>query len=113
MPRKNVIAPISIITAGDMSQATLTSSVTNLQYLDNVGIQFIFTGSPTGTFSVEVSNDNSNWTALSLSPTPAATGSAGNQYVDLNQLSAAWIRAKYTKSSGTGSLTALLTAKEI
>lgn len=110
--QKNVLRPIAIITAGDMS-GSLTSSVTNINFLDNIGIQLIFTGSPTGTFSVEVSNDNTSWTALSLSPAPAASGSAGNQYIDLNQLSAAWIRTKYTRTSGSGSLTAYLSAKEV
>lgn len=106
-----------------MASATITSAVTNIQFLDNVGYQFVFTGSPVGEITIEVSIDHSEnsqgvvstagtWTALTLTPT-ASVSAAGNIYVDLNQLSAPWVRAVYTKTSGTGTLNAYLCAKAV
>ncbi len=90
----------------------LTSAVTSIQYLDNVGVQFNFTGTPTGSFAVQVSADYDqdqygnvvnagNWISLSLSPSPSAAGSASSIYIDMTQLSAPWIRSTYT-STATG-----------
>ena len=106
-----------------MSAASITSAVTQIQFLDNVGYQFVFTGSPVGEISIQISIDYAQdsqgvvsnagtWTPLTLSPT-ASVASAGNIYVDLNQLSAPWIRAVYTKTSGTGILNAYVCAKAV
>lgn len=122
--RKNRLVKFKTISSGDMSQATVTSSVTNIQGLDNIGIQLNFTGSPVGTFSIQVSmdyaqdnygnvTDAGNWVGLTLSPNPAAEGSANQIYIDLNQLSSPWIRVKYTKTSGTGTLNAFIAGKMV
>lgn len=122
--RKNALRQFKILSAGDASQATLTSTVTNIEFLDNVGMQFnVVSGSPTGVWTIEVSADYiadqngnvssaGNWIAVNLPVSAAITsGSPANIYVDLNQLSAPWIRAKYTKGSGTGSLDAFIVGK--
>lgn len=107
-----------------MSQASITSSVMNIQYHDNIGIQLNWTGSPTGTFAVQVSADHAqdqngnvtvagNWIAVTLDPAIAATGGADVAYIDLNQLSAPWMRVVYTKTSGTGTLNGFVTAKTV
>lgn len=112
------------IVSGDMSLATITSSVTSIKRLDNIGIQLNWTGTPTGTFQVQISADYAqdnqgkitnvgNWIPLVLSPAPAASGSAGNAYVDINQISAPWIRVVYTKTSGVGTLNGYLNGKTI
>lgn len=105
----------------------LTSSVTAIEFLDNIGYQFNFTGSPVGTFSIQVSMDydqdnNGNvitagsWVSIpvTLSGTsytliPTSLGSP--IYIDLNQLSAPWIRAIYTFTSGSGTLNAFICGK--
>lgn len=103
----------------------ITSAVTNIQHMDNIGIQLNFTGSaPVGTFTVEVSIDYEqddqgnvitagNWISVTLDPIPAAAGAADNIYIDLNQLSAPWIRVKYDRDSGTGTLNGYITGKMI
>lgn len=124
MSRKNNIVKYQIITSGDMSTASLTSAVTNVQFLDNIGIQLNFTGTPTGSFAVQVSADyaqddygnvtnTGNWVSLALSPAPSASGAADTAYVDIIQTSAPWIRTVYTRVSGTGTLNAFITAKMI
>lgn len=103
---------------------SVTSSATNISYLDNVGVQFNFTGAPVGTFQVQVSADYNQdtqgnvlnpgtWVPLTLSPSPAASAVAGSIYIDLNQLSAPWVRTAYTTTSGSGVLSGYITAKMI
>lgn len=123
--RKGAIIQKQIVSAGDASQATVISSVVGIEFLDNIGIQInVTSGTPTGVFTVEVSIDHSeingnvlvagNWIAISL-PVSASisSGSPANIFLDLNQLSAPWIRLKYTKSGGTGNFDAFLCGKMI
>lgn len=113
----NLLLPVTMVSSVSMA-TSITSSVLEIKEQDNVGIQMIWTGTPTGTFSVQVSinyqrdiNGNvtnaGTWTSIPLSPAIAAAGSADNAYVDLNQLSAPYIRVVYTRSSGTGTLNVL------
>lgn len=123
MSSRKSLRSFKIFTAGAMA-GNLTSAVSNIEFYDNIGIELVFTGTPTGTFSVEVSIDyvqdqNGNvtnagtWTALSLGATPAATGAAGSIYIDINQMSAPWIRVKYTATSSTGTLNGWICGKSL
>lgn len=102
----------------------VTGAVTNIQYLDNIGIQLNFTGTPVGTFHVQVSADYDqtaegevvsagNWINMTLSPPPIASGSPDQIYIDILPTSAPWIRVVYTRTSGTGTLNGFITAKMI
>lgn len=133
MSRKNNLRLFKTVDAGDMSAASITSQITSIQFLDNVGIQINFTGAPVGIFQVEVSADHAQdlnenvtvigqWTPILLSYksggvmvtenfVPTSVGSP--IYLDLNQLSAPYIRLVYTRTSGTGVMDAFITAKLI
>lgn len=124
--RKNFLNNKQIITAGDASQATVTSLVLNIQGLDNIGIQAnIASGTPTGTFDVQVSADHKednlgnvitagNWVSIGTTYRQAITsGSPAQTYFDLNQLSSQYVRLLYTKGSGTGSIDAFAVGKMI
>jgi hypothetical protein len=108
--RRNTHSPFHFIVAGDLS-ADYTSPQTNILYLDNVAVQLIWTGTPTGSFYVQVSLDGSTWNNLILNPTPAAAGSADSVGLDINQLSFAYMRIKYVSGSGTGTLQGYISAK--
>lgn len=121
--RKNNLISFKTFASVSMS-ASVTSSATNIAYLDNIGVQFNFTGAPVGTFQIEVSADyqqdtqgvvtnTGTWIPLTLSPAPAANASASAIYVDLNQLSAPWVRTSYTVTSGSGVLSSYITAKMV
>lgn len=110
--RKNVLTPIHSIVNGDMT-TTLTSLITNIQYLDNVCVQLNFTGTPTGNFYVQTSLDGLNWINLNLSPTPLASGSADQILLDLGNLSFPQIRVQYVPTSGSGTLNMYLGAKSL
>lgn len=117
---KKVLKKALVVSAGDMS-GNLTSNVVDIEFLDNIGIQLNFTGTPTGTFGVQISMDynpqtgSGFWIDLTLPTTPAAVaaGAANQIYIDLIQLTAPYIRCKYTATSGAGSLDAYINGKEI
>jgi hypothetical protein len=130
--RKNTLRQFQNITNANMS-GTITSPVTSIQWLDNIGIQLIFSGSPVGSFSVQVSasysqdlegnvTNTGTWSPVLLTYWNGSTAVQGLSiptsvgspiYVDLNQLSSPWIQVVYTPVSGTGTLNAFITAKEI
>ena len=118
---KNALTPFHVINAQSMG-ASITGSPTNIQYLDNCSIQLNFTGTPTGSFSIQGSLDHAanaltgveqtagNWIEFTGA---SATGAANNILIDLNQLSFPWIRIVYTRVSGTGTLDAYISAKAV
>jgi hypothetical protein len=123
--RKNSLLSFKIVSAGDQSLATVTSTITSIEFLDNIGIQVnILTGTASGSFDVQISGDHrevngnvtvaGNWISLGSSYTATVTsGSPANIYFDLNQLSAPYVRLLYTKSSGTGTFDAFVVGKMI
>jgi hypothetical protein len=102
--------------------AQVISAVTIIQNLSQIGYDISWTGAPTGTFSVQVSNtytqngagivqNPGNWTTLTLSTVPAATGSPGNGYIDIDAMSAYAIRLVWNPTGGAGTLNATICAK--
>lgn len=100
---------IQLVTGGDMS-GNITSPAMSIKMYDNISVQCTFTGSPTGTFAVEVSNDNSNWTALA-SPPAAAAGSGATTRGVYTSVPDQWMRVKFVFSSGSGSLNVFVSGK--
>lgn len=107
---KRVLAPFHIVKASSIATSFLSAS-TNILYGDNVGIQLIWTGTPTGTFFVQVSLDGVTFDPITLPSAVSAAGSAGSAYISLNQLDASYIQFGYTASGGTGTLDAYITWK--
>lgn len=135
MAKKSQLTKFQSITNGDMSAASIISSVSSIEFVDDIGVQFNWTGAPVGLFSVQISADyaqdtssppnvqnTGNWIDLVLTywngsvwvtSTSVPTTVGSPIYIDLPLLSAPWIRAKYTKTSGTGTLQAFLTNKSV
>jgi len=123
MSTRPFLKPFSVVSAGDMS-GNVTSAATIIQMISYVSYTLVWTGTPTGTFTVEVSNDYAldsagavknagNWVALTLSAPTAASGSAGNGFIDIDGVAAYAIRLKYTAGSSTGTLDATINGKVI
>lgn len=119
----NLLRPVTIFSAVAMT-ANRTSVIVEIKNQDNIGVQLHWTGAPTGDFSVEISSDHQqdaegnvtvagNWVTLPLSPAITATGGADDAYIDLNQMSAQYMRVTYNFTSGTGSLTGIAVAKGV
>lgn len=110
--RKNNLVTYTSLDNGDMS-GNLTTASTDIRWLDNIVLYMSWTGTPTGTFTVQVSPDNTTWFNLNLTPPATAAGSGGTHRVALTQLPDPYIRAIYTASTGSGSLNVKIAGKMI
>lgn len=122
MSRKNNLRQYQNIVDGDMSDSEIISDVTNIQWLDNISVQLNFTGTPVGAFYIEVSADHAEdenknilvsgtWVPIDLFPVPVASGAADTILIDLNQLATPWIRVRYARTSGSGTLNGFISGK--
>lgn len=114
--------PYSVITNGNMA-GNITSAVTVMSNLSMISYSISWAGSsPVGVMSVQVSNDYSQngdgtarnagtWNTLTLSTTPSVSGSTGNGFIDVSASAAYAMRLVYTRTSGTGTMQALIHGK--
>jgi len=120
---KNFLSPFLTINAQSMG-ASVTSAVTDVRFLDNIGFQVIWTGTPTGSFDVQGSMDYAlgsgstvlnagTWTSIPLSGLVNPAGSASNIPISITEFPFPYIRLVYTRVSGTGTLNAYISAKAV
>lgn len=99
------------------------NAATDVQFLDNLGIQVNWTGTPVGILKVLVSNDVAsptdgipvvNWSELDLDGgVPAIDNTNSDLIINLHQLPFKWLAVEYVKTSGTGAITIQLTSKMV
>lgn len=109
----------NIPAASYISAATMTGTTAvagpwiNISNFKTVAFQAAWTGTPTGTFAINVSADLDptgspvlGATALTLpsSPSPNPAGAAGSWVFFLSGLSTPWVQLVYTNASSTGTL---------
>lgn len=106
--------------------STVSSIGIDLNQLALGSIQAVWTGTPAGNFTIQVSNDIVqtnptgtdpaanvvNWTTYSGS-TQAAGGAAGDFMWVLSDIGYRWVRLTYTRSSSTGTLNATFCGKGV
>lgn len=108
--------------ASNMTGAVvLTSTAVLLAGRTDCSFHAVWTGTPTGTFSFEFSNDLTstaasvvNWTAATLPAAFAAgnpAGSASSFGFEFSPITFRWLRTKYTNSASTGTLFVTAEAK--
>ncbi len=123
-----LITPLAIMNAVS-SGASATSSSVHIMYSDLITMQIVWTGTTHGTFAVKVSNDaalspvgvisGGTWTTLDATKyevtgaLPAPAGSGSNGIIQLIPLGFAFIQLVFTRTDGTGLITATLTAKPL
>lgn len=102
---------ISLPVASSTSLASnYTSSSQDIRNFPFFAFQFVWTGAPVGTVSVDASVDNVTWAPITnMSSTTG--GTAGCYLPDFAGSGVPFVRAIYTRTSGTGSLTITLFAK--
>lgn len=129
MSIRSELRPFPVIENGAMS-ASITSDVTIVQKISMLSFSYSWAGtSPVGTISVQVSNDYElnpdgsvrnagTWNTLSFMDTAgdivtsfAVSGNTGNGGVDVTQTGFYAIRTLYTRTSGSGTLQAIICGK--
>lgn len=128
MSTRPVLRPVTLSTI-DMSQTTTASSATVLQGLSMVNYAVSWTGStPVGTLALEFSDDytlSPNGTVLNagtwniapilvagvVQTSVAISGNTGNGMFDVTATGAYAVRLFYTKGSGTGTMTIVVSGK--
>lgn len=109
-PKQSVAgnSPLSGITSGTMSSTnTIYTNILGLRQIDNQGIEITWTGTPTGTISIMVSNSGINFYALTFSPLlTQPAGSAGGYVIALTAIPFQYMFIQYINASGSGSITA-------
>ncbi len=128
MSQRTVLRPVALPTI-DMSASSTASDATVLQGLSMVSYACSWTGaSPVGTISLEISNDYSlypdgtvnnagiwNLVPLNVNGTfttsCAVSGNTGNGYIDVSATAGYAVRLLYTRTSGSGTLTIVVSGK--
>lgn len=88
-----------------------TSQSLNIQQAAGYSVQAVWSGtSPVGTFEIQGSNDNTNFTTITSSPI-AISGDTGSLLVNVEFAQYGYTRVKYNFSSGVGSLTVHINAQ--
>ncbi len=124
--RKDVLLPYTdpLMTAASMAASILGTPI-NIQFMDDIGIAFTWTGSnPTGSVGLQVSLDYNpntglgNWFTVQTSPgtnySVSPGGTPGGTFADFALTGARWLRTVYTTAGGSvGALTAVIGAKMV
>ena len=129
MASRPILSPFFVIggpgpdaVSGDMS-ANIISDVTIIQNLSMIGYDISWSGTaPVGVMSVQVSNTYSqnadgtvknpgDWATLALSAPTNVSGNTGNGFIDVDATGAFAIRLVYTRTSGVGTMQAVISAK--
>ena len=106
-------SPPSGTLSGTMASTnTIYTNIIGIRQSDNVGIEVTWTGTPTGTISVMVSNSGINFYALTFNPALAQpTGAAGGYVISMTALPFQYCFVQYINASGSGSIAAYFQAK--
>lgn len=106
-------SPKSGTLAGVMTgTSTIYTNILGIRQTDNEGIELTWTGTPTGTIQVMVSNSGVNFYSLTFNPILAQpAGSAGGYVIALTGIPFQYMFIQYTNASGTGTITAYAQCK--
>jgi Flp pilus assembly protein TadG len=95
------------ITGAMASTNTIYTNILGIRQTDNQGIEVNWTGTPTGTISVMVSNSGINFYALTFDPALAQpAGAAGGYVIALQSIPFQYMFLQYVNSSGSGTISA-------
>lgn len=108
--QKRVLEPYKLVDAVSLA-SSFVSSPTSVKYLDRTLLQIVCTGAPVGTVTVQASVDGTNWFDMPLGLV-ALTGSPQRYFIDISQSAIIQIRINYVATSGSGTMTAIVSAKE-
>jgi hypothetical protein len=109
------IAHKELLTAQSMATSFQSDAIL-IDQIYGLSFQAVATGSPVGSFAIQLSNDLTdsksavtNWTTYTASA--AAVSAAGNTFINYDGVHAKWARLIYTATSGTGSASVIYFGK--
>lgn len=109
--------PSGVVNGVMTGTTTIYTNVIDVSRMDNLGISYQWTGTPTGTFQVMGNNDGilGNEFALTFNPLLIQPAGSANSAIgiDLNQFPWKWLFLQYTNVSGSGLLYATLQVKDL
>lgn len=119
-----VLGPIALVPSGSMTGTeTITSQIFDVRSFEGFAFQPTWTGTPTGTFSIQVSLDYvpnpaggtpinaGTWSDLGASIPQNPSGGAGSTYVPVYGSCSAFVQLSYTNASGSGTLGGMFVGK--
>jgi len=104
-----IIGPYNLLDAVSLG-ASVNSSELDVTRLIYASIAIDWTGTPTGTLTLEAKNGSSSWIAIT-GQSQALAGASGSIMLTLTILPWEKIRLSYARTSGTGSVTGVVIAK--
>jgi len=105
-----LVCNTTIISAVSMG-GDVASSVYNISEISNYAVQFTWSAgsTPIGTINVLISNDGTNFALIGTAV--AVSGNTGTLVIKDTMAGYVYIKAIYTRSSGSGTLTATIAGK--
>lgn len=112
--RKNVVRGYKMFDAVSVA-ASATSNEVNVINLDKASIFVDWAGTaPVGVLTVQAKNaQNGDWFDLDMGGVINISGASGSHILVFNELPHDAIRLVYTATSGTGTIDAVLAAKQV
>lgn len=104
-----IITPFKMFDATSLG-ASVSSSALDVTRLIYASIAVDWTGTPTGTLTLEARNGDSSWIAIT-GQSQALAGSGGSVMFTLTILPWEQLRLSYARSGGAGTITATVIAK--
>jgi hypothetical protein len=106
--------PSTLLSAGSMTGTTqIASAAIDMLRMCYASFEAVWTGTPVGLLSVDVSMDNVTFYPTGTQINNQPNGSASGEFINIGpgEFGGRYLRLSYTNSSGSGSLTIKGTAK--
>jgi hypothetical protein len=102
-----------VIQDGTMTgTSVLTSTPVDCTSLDNLSVQFVWTGSSvSSTLACQVSNDDSTWSTYTVTLPTISSSNGGNGTAVFQNFPYKWLRFTATNSAGTGVMNCYVVGK--
>lgn len=88
--------------------ANISSGPIDTSSIINIAVQCVYSGTPTGTITIECSNDGVHFDTLD---TISLTGSSGNKMKNYPDTGYKYIQVRYIAGSGSGTLDVYVSGK--
>lgn len=109
---KRILDAYPIVNAQSLG-ASFNSTATATKYFDRIALQIVCTGTPTGSFVIQTSVDQTTWIAIDFGTAiEPLIGADKNYFIDMVVTAIPYIRISYTSVSGAGAMTAKIFARE-